>query len=98
MKPSTAQRDRVVREVIRFKRIYKPAAPEDGYRLLVDRLWPRGISHRRSALDGWEPDLAPTDELRQWFGHALDRFDEFARRYRSVGRAPHGCARSTAGW
>jgi len=67
---------------IQIKRIYEPAVPEDGYRLLVDRLWPRGISRRRAALDGWERDLAPTDELRDWYGHTPDRFDEFAHRYR----------------
>ena len=67
---------------IQIKRIYEPAAPEDGYRLLVDRMWPRGISRRRAALDGWERDLAPTNELREWYGHTPDRFDEFSHRYR----------------
>jgi uncharacterized protein YeaO (DUF488 family) len=68
---------------VQIKRIYEAATPEDGYRVLVDRMWPRGISRRRAVLDGWERNLAPTDELREWYGHVPERFDEFARRYRS---------------
>jgi uncharacterized protein YeaO (DUF488 family) len=70
-------------KAINIKRVYEPPSPEDGYRLLVDRMWPRGLSRRRAALDGWARDLAPSDELRRWYGHAPERFDEFARRYRS---------------
>jgi uncharacterized protein YeaO (DUF488 family) len=66
---------------IRLKRVYEPAAPEDGYRVLIDRLWPRGVSRARAELDAWEKDLSPSAELRQWFGHAPERFEEFRRRY-----------------
>jgi uncharacterized protein YeaO (DUF488 family) len=68
---------------ITIKRVYEPPSPQDGYRLLVDRMWPRGLSRHRAALDGWARDLAPSDELRRWYGHVPERFDEFARRYRA---------------
>lgn len=63
------------------KRIYEPATADDGYRVLVDRLWPRGVSHERAALDLWLKEIAPSAELRVWYGHQDDRFSEFARRY-----------------
>jgi uncharacterized protein YeaO (DUF488 family) len=66
---------------VRVKRIYEPAEPGDGYRVLVDRLWPRGVSRERARLDEWARELAPSDELRRWFGHEPDRFDEFRSRY-----------------
>jgi uncharacterized protein YeaO (DUF488 family) len=66
---------------VRLKRAYDSAAPTDGYRVLIDRLWPRGVSHDRAKLDDWEKELAPSTDLRQWFGHDPDRFDEFRRRY-----------------
>jgi uncharacterized protein YeaO (DUF488 family) len=66
---------------VRLKRAYDPAASADGYRLLIDRLWPRGVSRARAKLDNWEPELAPSTELRQWFGHQPERFAEFRRRY-----------------
>ena len=66
---------------VRVKRIYEPAERSDGYRVLVDRLWPRGISHDRAKLDAWEKDLAPIAALRTWFGHRPDLFDEFRERY-----------------
>jgi uncharacterized protein YeaO (DUF488 family) len=66
---------------IRLKRAYEPASPEDGHRVLVDRLWPRGISKKQAKLDEWEKELAPSSELREWFGHEPDRFAEFRRRY-----------------
>lgn len=66
---------------IRLKRAYEPAEPADGYRILVDRLWPRGLSRKRAGIDDWEKDLAPSTELRQWFGHEPSRFPEFRRRY-----------------
>jgi uncharacterized protein YeaO (DUF488 family) len=66
---------------IRLKRAYEPAAPSDGYRVLVDRLWPRGISRDRAKLDDWEQELAPSAELREWFSHDPSRFDEFRGRY-----------------
>jgi uncharacterized protein YeaO (DUF488 family) len=66
---------------VRLKRAYEPAASADGYRVLVDRLWPRGISRQRAKLDAWEKDLAPSTKLRRWFGHEPRRFEEFRRRY-----------------
>jgi uncharacterized protein YeaO (DUF488 family) len=66
---------------IRLKRAYKPPEATDGYRVLIDRLWPRGISRERANLDRWEKELAPSTELRQWFGHDPARFEEFRRRY-----------------
>jgi uncharacterized protein YeaO (DUF488 family) len=67
---------------IGIKRAYEPAEAEDGYRVLVDRLWPRGIAKDRARLDEWATDLAPSTELRTWFGHDPQRFDEFRERYR----------------
>jgi uncharacterized protein YeaO (DUF488 family) len=64
-----------------LKRAYEPPTESDGYRVLVDRLWPRGVSRERARLDQWERDLAPSDQLRTWFGHDPARFGEFRRRY-----------------
>jgi uncharacterized protein YeaO (DUF488 family) len=66
---------------VRIKRAYAPPAPEDGYRVLVDRLWPRGLSRDAVRLDAWERELAPSDELRRWYGHRPERFPEFRRRF-----------------
>jgi len=66
---------------ITLKRAYDPAAEDDGYRVLVDRLWPRGVSREKARLDEWARELAPSAELRRWFGHDPARFDEFRRRY-----------------
>lgn len=63
------------------KRIYDPADESDGYRVLVDRLWPRGVSKERAMLDEWAKDIAPSTELRQWFGHVPERFEEFSEKY-----------------
>jgi uncharacterized protein YeaO (DUF488 family) len=63
------------------KRIYEPASADDGFRVLVDRLWPRGVSRERAALDLWLKEIGPSTELRVWYGHQEDRFPEFARRY-----------------
>jgi uncharacterized protein YeaO (DUF488 family) len=71
--------------MVRIKRVYEPASPADGERVLVDRLWPRGV--RRSAVTRWERDLAPSDGLRRWFGHDPARWSEFRRRYRAELRA-----------
>jgi uncharacterized protein YeaO (DUF488 family) len=65
---------------IRLKRAYDIAAPSDGYRILIDRLWPRGLSRQRAKLDEWDRELAPSTKLRQWFGHEPSRFEEFRRR------------------
>ena len=67
---------------IRLKRAYDPPAPEDGVRVLVDRLWPRGLRKADAAIDRWLKDIAPSTELRRWFGHEPSRWDEFQRRYR----------------
>jgi uncharacterized protein YeaO (DUF488 family) len=66
---------------IRMKRAYEPASPSDGYRILVDRLWPRGVSKKKAKLDEWDKELSPSAELREWFGHEPSRFSEFRRRY-----------------
>ena len=66
-----------------IKRVYEQAANEDGVRILVDRLWPRGVSKERAALSGWLKDVAPSPDLRRWWHHDPDRFEDFARRYRT---------------
>ncbi len=68
---------------IRIQRAYDDPAPGDGYRVLVDRVWPRGRSKQQLALDTWAKDLAPSTALRQWFGHQPQRWDTFHRRYRA---------------
>lgn len=77
MTPSVAADD------VRLKRVYLPAGPEDGIRVLVDRLWPRGVSKIRAALAFWNKDVSPSTGLRQWFGHDPARWTEFCRRYRA---------------
>lgn len=67
--------------MINLKRIYETAVPQDGYRVLVDRLWPRGISKERARLDLWLRDIAPTTSLRQWFAHDPAKWEEFRERY-----------------
>ena len=66
---------------VEIKRVYEPALESDGYRVLIDRLWPRGVSREQAKLDEWLKELAPSHELRKWFGHDPARFDEFRRRY-----------------
>ena len=65
------------------KRIYEPWAASDGCRVLVDRIWPRGITKRDAALDAWLRELAPSTDLRKWFGHDPNRWPEFRKRYRT---------------
>jgi uncharacterized protein YeaO (DUF488 family) len=67
--------------MIRLKRAYEPASPSDGERVLVERLWPRGITKARAALDLWLKDVAPSPELRKWFGHDPAKWERFERRY-----------------
>ena len=67
---------------LRLKRAYEPAFPEDGVRVLVDRLWPRGLSRDKAGIDLWLKEVAPSDALRRWFGHQSARWAEFKRRYR----------------
>lgn len=68
---------------VRVRRIYDGPSPDDGARVLVDRLWPRGVSKEEAALDDWDKDVAPSDELRRWYGHDPAKYDEFAERYRA---------------
>ena len=68
-------------ENVRLKRAYAPAAAQDGKRILVDRLWPRGIRKSAAAIDHWAKELAPSVELRKWFGHDFERWEQFRRRY-----------------
>ena len=73
----------VVAVNVKAKRVYDAAEAADGYRVLVDHIWPRGVSRERARLDEWARELAPSDDLRTWFNHAPERFDEFRRRYRA---------------
>lgn len=66
---------------IHIKRAYEPATRADGYRILVDRLWPRGVTKEQLRLDAWHKELAPSDALRRWFAHDPERWEEFAGRY-----------------
>jgi len=66
-----------------IKRVYDDPSDTDGFRVLVDRLWPRGLSKERARLDEWLKEIAPTTQLRTWFGHDPQKFSEFARRYRA---------------
>jgi uncharacterized protein YeaO (DUF488 family) len=66
---------------VKLKRAYDPPAAADGIRILIDRLWPRGISKKKAALDQWMKEIAPSTKLRKWFGHDPARWDEFCRRY-----------------
>jgi uncharacterized protein YeaO (DUF488 family) len=68
--------------MVRIKRAYEPATPSDGHRVLVDRLWPRGVSKERADLDGWLKEIAPSEALRKWFGHDPRRWKGFQERYR----------------
>jgi uncharacterized protein YeaO (DUF488 family) len=72
---------RIVARNVRLKRAYEPPAPDDGERILVDRLWPRGVSRADAALDAWMKDIAPSTALRQWFAHDPARWDMFRDRY-----------------
>lgn len=73
---------KVSRSRVRVRRIYDEPGPEDGVRVLVDRLWPRGITREEARLDRWAKELAPSTELRRWYGHRPERFEAFAHRYR----------------
>jgi uncharacterized protein YeaO (DUF488 family) len=77
-----ADRSELARMGFDLVRIYDDTGDDAGYRVLVDRLWPRGIRKDDAHLDEWNKDVAPSTELRKWYGHDVDRFDEFARRYR----------------
>jgi len=66
---------------VRVRRVYEEPEPGDGTRVLVDRIWPRGLTKAKAALDEWCKNVAPSDELRKWYSHDPDRFEEFGRRY-----------------
>lgn len=68
--------------MIKIKRIYDDPSKNDGYRILIDRIWPRGVSKEDAELDDWNKDIAPSDKLRKWFDHDPEKFDEFAKKYR----------------
>jgi uncharacterized protein YeaO (DUF488 family) len=74
--------------MIATRRAFEPASPRDGYRVLIDRLWPRGVSKAKAKLDAWEKDVAPSRELRKWYGHDPAKWPEFRRRYTRELRAP----------
>ncbi|MBX9814553.1 MAG: hypothetical protein A4S12_02180 [Proteobacteria bacterium SG_bin5] len=76
----------------RVKRIYLPPAPDDGIRVLVDRLWPRGLSKAAAAVDLWAKEVAPSDALRRWFHHQVALWSEFEARYRAELAAPERVA------
>ncbi|MDH2905997.1 MAG: DUF488 domain-containing protein [Methanomassiliicoccales archaeon] len=71
------------RGTLRMKRVYEAPSPEDGMRVLVDRLWPRGLSREKAAVDRWMKEIAPSDGLRHWYSHDREKYDEFRRRYRA---------------
>ena len=71
----------MLKNSIKVKRVYDDPSAEDGIRILVDRLWPRGLKKEAAKLDDWLKEIAPSDELRKWFGHDPDRWEEFKARY-----------------
>jgi len=73
---------------VRVRRVYDPPEPADGQRVLVDRLWPRGLSKSAAALDEWVKGVAPSDELRRWYGHEASKFPAFMERYQAELQAP----------
>lgn len=74
--------------MIGSKRAYEPPATSDGYRVLIDRLWPRGVSKAKLHLDAWEKDVAPSKELREWYQHDPAKWPEFQKRYRQELKSP----------
>jgi uncharacterized protein YeaO (DUF488 family) len=82
-----AMTNRIAARNIKLKRVYEESAAADGTRVLVDRLWPRGLKKADAAIDRWIKDLAPSSELRRWFGHDPARWEEFRRRYSAEVRA-----------
>ena len=78
---------------IRIKRIYEEPAPDDGYRVLIDRLWPRGLKKSQVRFDRWLKEVAPSTELRRWFGHDPEKWEEFKARYsRELDQQPEAVA------
>lgn len=79
--PDFQNRQDAIKGVLRIKRVYAKPAPDDGVRILVDRLWPRGLSKEDAHIDRWLKDIAPSSGLRKWFGHRPERWEEFRQRY-----------------
>lgn len=75
--------------MIRLKRVYEPASKDDGFRILVERLWPRGLSKQQARIDLWLKDIAPSPALRTWYGHDPKKWKEFQQRYRVELRDNH---------
>lgn len=75
--------------MLKLKRVYDPPSKDDGMRILVDRLWPRGIKKDEAKIDEWMKDIAPSDELRKWFSHEPSKWEEFKRRYREELKKNH---------
>lgn len=76
------QNEAAMSDRVWLRRAYEPPGRNDGYRVLVDRVWPRGVSREALRLDAWDRDVAPSDALRRWYGHRPERWEEFRRRYR----------------
>lgn len=76
--------------MIKIKRVYDKSQKQDGYRILIDRLWPRGVSNRKAKIDLWLKDIAPSDKLRKWFSHDIGKWIEFQKRYRQELRSKRG--------
>jgi uncharacterized protein YeaO (DUF488 family) len=77
---------------VRVRRVYDEPQDRDGARVLVDRIWPRGLAREKAALDEWCRTVAPSNELRRWYGHDPNRFEQFARRYRAELKQPEASA------
>jgi len=78
--------------MVKIKRVYEESSPADGHRILVDRLWPRGVKKAEAHLSAWLKDLSPSEELRRWFDHQPEHWEEFHRRYREELAAPEKAA------
>jgi uncharacterized protein YeaO (DUF488 family) len=74
------------------KRVYEPYEEADGYRVLIDRLWPRGVSKANAHVDAWPKEISPSTELRSWYGHDPDKWSEFQKRFREELKAPEAKA------
>lgn len=74
--------------MLKIKRAYAEKGPEDGKRILVDRLWPRGVNRQKAGIDEWRKEIAPTTELRQWFAHQPEKWSEFQKQYKEELLAP----------
>lgn len=83
---------------VRTKRVYEPASPRDGRRVLIDRLWPRGMSKARAHIDVWLKDAAPSAALRKWYGHEPEKWPEFRRRYLAELRARPDALKQLRAW